>query len=301
MGVQSKSKSGGAGIVLGVVAALSMSTASVLVKVGLAASADPITLLALRLLVAALVCWAVFPIVWPGVWRIDRRGLVACAVVAASNAGGLLCYYIALTRLDASVAHMIYSLFPVVALLLLALRGEPVTRLSQGRLLLAILGVYLLVGPGGRVDPLGVLLVLGTAVFYAVHLNLIQWYLDDYPSPTVTLYMISFMALIVIAIGALRLDRWQPMSSTAWLVVLVTGVVSTAFARLALIAAIHRIGSGQTALFGPLTTVFTLTWAVVFLHERLSPLQLVGGLLILSSAIMGVRPGRDRELADSHP
>ena len=299
MGVQAKNRSTWPGIGLGLFSSLALSTASVLAKAGLSAAIDPVPLLALRLLVAALVSWMVFPWVWPGVWRIDRRALIACAAVGSANAGGLLCYYFALRGMDASVAHVIYSLYPIAALLLLALRGERVTRRSQGRLLLAILGVYLLVGPGGQVDPRGVLLVLGTAVLYALHLNLIQWTLGDYPPQTVTLYTLTVMALILTTVGAFQPGGWQPLPTLGWVVVLVTGVVSTAIGRLALFAAVHRIGSGQTALFGPLSTVFSVSWAILFLGETLSPLQVAGGILILSSAVLGARPDRERDLADS--
>jgi drug/metabolite transporter (DMT)-like permease len=269
-----------------------LSTASVVTKVGLAAAIHPVPLVALRLLVAALISWTVFPLVWPRVWRIDRRELIACSAVAVANGSGLLLYYFALRDMDASVAQVIYSLYPIITLLLLALKGERISRRSQGRLLLAILGVYLLVGPGGQVDPIGVLMVLGTALFYALHLNLIQWTLADTPTPTVTLYTLSIMALMLSVVGVFQPGGWQPLPPLGWVVVLVTGVVSTAIGRLTLFAAVHRIGSGQTALFGPLNTVFTVSWAILFLGERLSLLQIAGGILILTSAVLGTRPDR---------
>ena len=283
------------GLLLVLLSTVCLSVAPTLVKLGLAAAVDPVTLIAMRLIVAAAAFWVAFPIVWPDALRIDRRGLARCAAVAVANSISLLCFYLALTRIEASVAHMIFSLYPLVALVLLAGRGERITRRSLARLGLGLLGVYLLVGLGGRVDLLGASLVVGTAVAYALHMTLIQWYLGDYPSQTVALYVVSLMALILTAVRLLQFRPWQPLSPVGWGVVLVTALVSTVLARLALFAGIQRIGSGQAALFGPIETLLTVLWAFLFLGERLSPVQWAGGLSILLSAmLLGGRSDRAR-------
>jgi drug/metabolite transporter (DMT)-like permease len=209
--------------------------------------------------------------------------------VAAANSTSLLSYYVALTYIDVSVAHVLFSLFPVAALLFLAFRGERITRLSLVRLGMAILGVYLLIGPGGQVDPTGVLLVLGSAVAYALYLTLSQWYLSEYPPQTVALYVISLMTLVTVAVRLLQFEPWQPLSASGWGVVLATGLISTVLARLAIFAGIQRIGSGQTALLGMTELFLAVLWAMLFLGERLSPIQWAGGTLIVGSAMLSSR------------
>jgi drug/metabolite transporter (DMT)-like permease len=265
-----------------------LSITPTLIKVGLSVNIDPVTLLALRLLVAMATFWIVFALFWPRYLHIDRKGLAGCAAVAAANSLSLICYYLALTHIDVSVAHMIFSLYPVAALLFLALRGEHITRLSLARLGLAILGVYLLIGPGGEVNMAGVLLVLATATSYALHLTLSQWYLSEVPSQTVALYIVSIMAIILAVVRLLQFEPWQPLPPAGWGIVLVTGLVSTVLARLAMFAGIKNVGSGQTALLGPMETFLAILWAIFFLGERLSPVQWLGGLFILSGAALAV-------------
>ena len=135
----------GLGLVL--LAIISLSIAPTLIKIGLAAEVGPITLLALRFLVGRAL---------PDPDRrralaMDRRGLLGCAAVALANTISLLSFYLAAERIDASVAIMIFSLYPLVALLLLATRGESITGRTVARLALAGAGVYLLIGLGGRV------------------------------------------------------------------------------------------------------------------------------------------------------
>jgi drug/metabolite transporter (DMT)-like permease len=269
-------------------AVLCLSIAPTLIKVGLVVEVDPVTLLALRLLTAALAFWILFALFWPQYLRVDRRGLAACAGVAAANATSLLCYYLALTHIDVSLAQMISSLYPVVVLLLLATRGEGITRISLLRLGLALLGVYLLIGPGGQANMTGVLLVLGAATGYALHLTLIQWTLTDYPSQTVALYVVSIMAGILIVVRLFQFKPWQPLPLGGWEVVLATGLVSTVLARLAMFTGIQHIGTSQAALLGPTETFLSVTWATLFLGEQLSLVQWAGGLLILSGAVLAV-------------
>jgi drug/metabolite transporter (DMT)-like permease len=147
----------------------------------------------------------------------------------------------------------------------------------------------LLIGPGGEVNMVGVLLVLATATSYALHLTLSQWYLSEVPSQTVALYVVSIMAVILSVVRLLLFEPWQPLPPVGWGIVLVTGLVSTVLARLAMFAGIKNVGSGQAALLGPTETFLAILWAILFLDERLSPLQWVGGLFILSSAALAVR------------
>ena len=76
------------GLLLVLLSTLCLSIAPVLIKVGLTAAVEPVTLIALRLVVAAVSFWLVVPTLWPGAWRIDWRGLACCALemmVASSS------------------------------------------------------------------------------------------------------------------------------------------------------------------------------------------------------------------------
>ncbi len=98
---------------------------------------------------------------------------------------------------------------------------------------------------------------------------------------------------------------WHPPTVTEWTVIVTLALVGTYFARLALFAAIARIGSGQIALMWPLQTLTAIVLAVIFLHERLTTIQWLGGALVLAAtflALPGVRLRRIRlRPADSPP
>jgi drug/metabolite transporter (DMT)-like permease len=277
------------GILLALTAVFFTSIAPALIKGAISLGSDPLSLLALRMVVAAALLWIIFGVFNRNTLYINKRILFLCAVIALVNSTSMVLYYLALTRINASIAHVTFSIFPLIALIFLALRGERITRLALVRFGLAFVGIYALIVPAGKMDAIGLALVLGTATFYALHMNCIQWFLHGERPRTVALYVVSFMALFTSLADLLKGWNLPSLSAEGWLVILITGIFSTALARLAMFSAIKSLGSGQTALLGPVETLLAVTWALVFLGEKLSPLQIFGGLLIVSSTLLAFR------------
>lgn len=282
-------RSNNTGTVLIFLAILCLSVVPPLVRVGLTEDVNPIPLLAIRMLIAAVVLWVVFGLANRQVMRIDRRGLMACALVALSDTFASMCYYYAFTNISTSIAHVVFSVYPVMTISLLAIRGERFTKLQIIGLALALTGVFLLVGPGGHVSFAGVLQALGAAFGYAGTLTFTQWFLRDYDPRTGALYVLTFMTVLMAFISFVQ---WQPLetiSTTGWVVIVLTAIVSTAIARLLLYAGIRRAGSGTAALLAPAETMLVVSWALLFLRDRLSAGQWGGGLLVVASMYLVMR------------
>ncbi len=229
-------------------------------------------------------------LLWPG-RRCAGIGMLAGLV----NSLGMMGYFWSLTRLDVSVASMLFSVSPLVTLSVLALRGEPVTRRHLVRMLLALGGIWLLIGPGGSVDLGGVLLISISIVSFSAQIIFIQFFLRGYDARSVTLYMTLGMAL---GISVFWLVQGAPLAAPTlggWAAILVLAVASTFLARLAMFGAIARIGGAQMAMLTPLEIMMTVFWSIIFLGERLAALQWLGGLLVLLSALLAIeRLGRVR-------
>ena len=191
------------------------------------------------------------------------------------------------------MSAMIKSTQPLVVLLLLRLGGEQLTRRHWVRLGLATVGVYLLIGgPGGAVAPMGLLLLMLSLLLYGSQLVFTQWWLSAYNTHTVTFYLSTVMTVVITVRWWLQGAVWRDPGAQGWIIILVLAIVSTWFARLALYGAIRRIGTGQIALLWPLQTLTIIVLSVIFLNERMTPVQWVGGALVLSSA--GLAMNRNR-------
>ncbi|MGL4648115.1 MAG: DMT family transporter [Caldilineaceae bacterium] len=190
---------------------------------------------------------------------------------------------------------MLFSVSPLFVLTVLAIKGEPVTRRHVVRLLLALAGIWLLIGPGGQVDPIGVLLISVSVVAFGAQILFIQFFLRGYDARAVTLYMTLGMAVGISGFWMMQGAPAVAPSPAGWVAILVLVVVSTFLSRLAFFGAIARIGGAQVALLTPLEIMLTVIWSLAFLGERLVPLQWLGGALVMASALLAIeRLGRVR-------
>lgn len=259
-----------------------------LVRGAVVGGMDPITLLLLRLALSVVLISGTISIFDRRRLRIDRQGFYRLAVVGLISGVEICCFFWSLAFVDASMSAMIKSTQPLVVLLLLALGGEHLRSRHWLRLGLATVGIYFLVGPGGQVEPFGLFLLMLSLILYALQLVLVQWWFAGYHNQTITFYVTGFMTLVIVIWWWLQDISWQEPGLSDWIVIVVLAVVSTYLARLALFAAIRRIGSGQIALLWPLQTLLVIILSVLFLHERMAPLQWFGGSLVLISALLAV-------------
>jgi len=258
------------------------------------AGVDPITLLLLRLSIAVMCMGVTLAVTQPHHFRISPQGFWRIVGVGLVAGVEICCFFSALAYVDASMSAMIKSTQPLVVLLLLTLGGERLTGQHLMRLALAMGGIYLLVGPGGTVAPIGLLLLLLSLLFYGAQLVFIQWWLSSYSPHTVAFYLSSVMTVVITGWWWIKGVGWHDPGPTGWTVILILAVISTWFARLALFGAIARIGSGQIAMLWPLQTLLIIVLSVLFLDERLSAVQWAGGALILVSAALAAQRGKVR-------
>jgi drug/metabolite transporter (DMT)-like permease len=217
-------------------------------------------------------------------------GLLGCLLAGGINGIGSLLFYGALGRIGAGLGQIIYSIYPLFVVLWLWLDHQPPSRLTLLRLILIIPALYLLIQTAsGSIDYLGVGMMLGAALLYALHLPINQRVLYDMPAPTVTLYTLLSMSGVVILTFIISRSPYPPGSiDKAWLPVLGLTLM-TFLSRLTLFLGVKHIGGSQTALLGLGELIITLVFSFIWLGERLSPYQWSGAfILVLSLALVGL-------------
>jgi drug/metabolite transporter (DMT)-like permease len=268
---------------------VAFSTTPPIARAAIQAGMNPTTLLAGRYILTALLLGVTLRFISRNEMRIDRRGRWISFLAGMVNAVTTLAFFWALTRLTASVTEMVLSLYPLVVLGLLALRGERFTLLSAVRCTLGLLGVYLLLVPGGEMNRTGVVLALVAAVCYAIYLVILQWYLSKYSTTAVSFYTVLSMAIFVVGFWLVQGVQWHAPDWQGWLAIIWIAVVGTFLTRLAIFVAVRTIGSAQMALFAPLETFLTIMWSILFLQEHLTLFQWLGGGLIILSMLLAIQ------------
>ena len=264
-----------------------------LIRVGL----DPTNIVLVRFWIAVVLLFGTLGLTAPDKLRLPRSAVAPVIVGGVAIGVAVLLYFWSLTRLHTSIAAIFIALEPLATLLLLALRGERFTYRIFVRLGLGLIGCYLLVGFEGSADLLGVLMVLGVVLLSSFHTASLQWFLGEHDGRTVTAYIVLCMALTISAYWLIQRPVYTPVPWTAWVWVAAMALISTYVARLTLFAGVKRLGGGQVALLAPVETLFTVILSVIFLGDRLSLPQLVGGLFILASAILAVQRLRRAHVA----
>jgi len=265
--------------------ALFLGMAPIFGKQAITAGFSPLATVALRTIMAAGVLLVIFLIFRRKYLFIYPAGLLGCGLAGAINGIGSVFYYLALGRLSVSVGILLYSLYPLFLVIWLVLDRQSPTRLTHLRIGLSLLGVILLtLTTSEKIDWIGVLLMLGASIMYAIHLPINQHVLYDIPAPTVTLYTLLAMSAIVVP-TYLIFDRSLPAAGTNWLPIL--GLAFVTFAsRLMLFLGVKHLGGIQTALLGLSELLVSLLVSFVWLHESFTLVQWAGAFLLVTSLIL---------------
>ena len=274
-----------AGVLAALSSAIFLGFAPVFGKLAITMGFTPFAVVALRTGLATSILFLIVAIFYPHYLYIFPIGLIGCALAGAINGLGSLLYYLALQRLDASIGQMLYSLYPFFVAFWLVLDHQPPSRLTFFRIGLATISVLLLTNfPGHSMDVRGVIMMVGAAILYAMHLPINQRVLYEVPAPTVALYTLTAMSAVVIP-AYLLFDRAWPSANVPWYPLAGLTFV-TVFSRITLFLGVKKIGGMQTALLGLAELLIAIIFSHILLGESLTLLQWLGAIALSLSLIL---------------
>jgi len=272
-----------------ILASFFLGWAPILGKLAYAQGVAPFTLVTVRTLVAVMLLWAGYAILGRAWLRITWRGLLGCIAVGVVNGIGSLLYYSSLAWLDASLASFLNTLYLLWVVIFLTASGERLHWLTLVRIGLAMVGIYLLTGTStGEPDWLGAMLMVASAATYGWHLVLGQWVLADVPSRTATPYILTAMAATVGVARVIQGSTLEVISLAGWEAIAALGI-TTVLSRALMFAGLQRLGGTEAALVSLLELLVSLGLAFLLLGERLTPLQWIGGVVLIIGILLGER------------
>ena len=236
---------------------------------------SPFAVVALRTVMAATLLVLIMAVFKRQFLYIYPAGLYGCLLAGALNGTGSVFYYVGLSKLNASVAQMLYALYPFFVAFWLQLDGQPPSKLTIIRVVIAGFSAFLLTKvESGTIDLWGIIFMLISAALYALHLPVNQRVLYDVPAPTVTVYTLLAMSAVVVPTYFIFDHTW-PASNAPWLPVIGLTAV-TFFSRLMLFLGVKNIGGMQTALLGLGELLVAITGSHLLLGETLTIWQWMG-------------------------
>jgi drug/metabolite transporter (DMT)-like permease len=203
-----------------------------------------------------------------------------------------LCFMGGVARTSVANSALIQGCSPVVITLIAAAVGqERVGRRHWAALGLSLTGVYLLVGVGAavsRASMAGDALMMAGVLCWAVYVVASRPLLKRYSPIAVSGYTMAIGALLYVPFGipALSALDWGAVSTGAWIALLYSAVFSLFLAYVVWYTSIQRVGNVRTAMYSNLIPVVALVTAVVFLGERVEPVELAGAGTILAGVAL---------------
>ena len=200
-----------------------------------------------------------------------------------------LCYFSALERISAGLTALLLYVYPalVVVLASVLLRQRPRPALVAS-VAVAFLGTVLTIGPAAGGQVAGVLLGLGAAASYALYIVISSRETADV-GPFATAGVVMGSCALVYDVLAIGGGAALPHRATAWLALVAVSLVGTVVAVAAFFAALALLGPSDTAVVSTLEPVVSVLAAAAFLGERLTPVQLAGGALVLAAVVVITR------------
>jgi drug/metabolite transporter (DMT)-like permease len=285
--MESSDTSVGRATLLIVVSALSFGSISVLTVLTTSAGVPLLTAMAWRYVVGAVLLGGVAQI--KQIRSLPRRRIVQLMLIG--GVGQALITYLSLHALEyipvGPLAFLFYTYPAWVTVLAAIRRTERLTSIRVFALLLALTGVTIMVGaPTERLNPIGVMLALGSALLYSAYLPALEHVQDGIPALLST-FLLIVGAAISFAIAALFAgELFVPRGIAVWSNIVLLALVSTVIAFSALIKGLSVLGPVRTAIIATVEPFFTALLGALVLGNQFGAATLVGGVLIAVAVLV---------------
>jgi drug/metabolite transporter (DMT)-like permease len=302
-----------AGVLLVVVSGISFGSGALFAKPVYGVGLDWLTLLVWRFDIGAALAWAwllASPARRAALRSTSRRYILAGLGLGAIYTTNSATYYAALQTVPASLAALIVYIYPVLVAVLTLRFGRPLSGRGPWIALgIATFGAVLAVGgvDPGHLPPLGGLaLALASPIIYSGWIILSARLGGERRDRTggdgdegagaavASALMMTATGAIFLGLAVVTGHPIAPSTipSGAWTGLIGIGLVSTFIAIQTFYAGARRTGAAQAALISTIEPAYTIVMAAILFGERLTPVQMMGGALIIGAVLLAQSTAR---------
>lgn len=252
------------------------------------AGINVLTLLFMRFLFAAIVFF---------VWLILRKQLHKLSVKSLLSIfllGGIfyttqsILYFSSVQYIPASLAVLLLYLYPIlVAILSSMINKEKINIGIIVAIMLALVGIVLAIGnPVGEIQPLGVMLAIGSAICLSIYFILGNRLTVNIPTVLMSAYLSLFASISFFIIGMFTKGLNFSFKPQGWLPLIGVALFSTVIAIFSLFAGMKRIGPTKASIVSMVEPVITILFSALLLGDRLTFLQGIGAFVVIAGAVL---------------
>jgi drug/metabolite transporter (DMT)-like permease len=282
------------GILLIAVSAASFGTLAIFGRFLYADGMDTFTMLFLRFGISASIMTVIL------ILRREPfpRGRVLALLIgmgALGYVGQSFSYLSAIQYASAGLVALLLYLYPMfVFILSVIFLREKVTWIKVAALVLALLGTALTVGPAGG-QFLGIFFAITAAVVYSVYIIVGTNVMKHVSAVQSSVVIFASAGAVYGTLTAVNGAQF-PASSSGWWSMAGIVLLATVIPVVTFLAGLERIGPTNAAMLSTLEPVVTVLLAAWLFAERLEPITLAGGALILVAVVVLTRSEMARQI-----
>jgi drug/metabolite transporter (DMT)-like permease len=270
-----------------VVSALSFGSISVLTVLTTSAGIPLLTAMAWRYVLGAALLGVAAQT--RQIATLRRQRIVQLMLIG--GVGQALITYLSLHALEyipvGPLAFLFYTYPAWVAIVAAIRRTEKLTPIRVFALMLALSGVTIMVGtPTERLNPIGVILALASALLYSGYLPALEHLQEGIPALLSTFLLIAGAAISFVIAALFSGELHVPVGAAVWSNIFLLALVSTVIAFSTLIKGLAVLGPVRTAIIATVEPFFTAILGAVVLGSQLGMATLVGGILIATAVLV---------------
>lgn len=201
-----------------------------------------------------------------------------------------LTLYLSFHHMAAGVASTILFTYPVMTAVIMALFfREKVSVPTVASILLSMVGVAFLCwdGNGGALSVVGVVLVLLSALSYALYIIVVDRGKLNMSSFKINFYVLFYCALSMLLFSFFSGTPIQlPPTPFSWFYVAWLALVPAIFALVLMVYAAKNVGSTTTAILGALEPLTAVVIGVAVFSEDFTARLALGIVLILAAVVL---------------
>lgn len=249
------------------------------------AELQPLNLVAYRFFIAFFVMYI---ICYKKVKRPSKATLIASAVLGALLCAVSAVFGYALQVTTASTAGFLISTTVIfVPLLMIVVTRKLPSRQVMLGLSVTIIGIVLFSVEGTMTLEFGMVLCLLTALLYAVHIVVNNYYVNkQLDGVALGVYQLGFGALYAFALMPLLETPTVPQTMLGWGSLLALAIVCSAFAVVVQSAVQKYTSAVHTGFILSLEPIFAAILGFVFLQEVMTSQELVGAAFIFAGMLV---------------
>jgi drug/metabolite transporter (DMT)-like permease len=278
------------GYVLIVAASIIWGTMGVLGKLAFEYGIQPVTLIALRLLISSLTLLTPITLFKRELFRIQKIDILQFLTLGIfATASQRIAYFYAVDLTTVTIAAMLFYTYPIFVTIYSSLfLKEKVTFSTLFAIILTFFGVALVVKAYDiaqlNANLLGVFFGVLSSLFFALYFLTTKKLRKDYTNWTLILYGDGIGALMLTPIICSSFSNIIDYSQQLWLLILAIAWFPSLLAYLLYSYALKHVESSKGSILSVIEPLSAAFFSATVLGENFEPLQIIG----VTSALIGV-------------